>query len=257
MPPAYEDGKVHLDVLGEAREIDCKVRVGRTRLKELLPLARSLSASITAIGIERARKGSGKEVTCQKGCDFCCRQLIPIAPLEAKRLAEVVAAMPKKRADEVRRRFSAARAQLVEAGLLPRNAKKGSIALASAEKDPKAAWDDVSRQYYALHIDCPFLADGACSIYDERPLACREYNAVTDPALCETLDPAIEATPRPLRFGEILTEVGNELASASFSGVPLALALEWAEVHGKKLDREGDGEAMFWTLVSAMERAGE
>ena len=252
---AYEDAKVHLHVLGEEHAIDCKVRVGRTHLHELLPLARSLSASILAISTAHAQ-AEGKEISCQKGCTHCCRQLVPVSPLEARRLAEVVAAMSEPRRTEVRERFVRAIERLESAGLVDPRAPKGRAALVSKESTSSAAWDDVSRRYYELRIDCPFLEGDLCSIYEERPIACREYNAVTDPSLCEALDPGIEIAPRPSPMGDVLTKVTAELTGKRQAGVPLPLALEWARAHGKTLERERDGEAMFWALLRVMEEDG-
>ncbi|WP_170229545.1 YkgJ family cysteine cluster protein [Polyangium fumosum] len=252
---AYEDAKVHLHVLGEEHEIECKVRVGRTQLHELLPLARSLSASILAISTAHAR-AQGKEISCQKGCTHCCRQLVPASPIEARRLGEVVAAMPEPRRAEVRERFVRAIERLEQAGLVDPRAPKGRSSLVSKEATSSAAWDDVSRRYYELRIDCPFLEGDLCSIYEERPIACREYNAVTDPALCEALDPGIEIAPRPSPMGDVLTKATGELTGKRQAGIPLPLALEWARVHGKTVERERDGEAMFWALLRVMEEDG-
>jgi len=254
MPPAYDDAKVHLDVLGQEREVSCKVRVGPTRLAELLPLARALSGQITAISAEKARV-EGKEISCRKGCAFCCRQLVPVSPIEAKRLADVVEGMPKKRRAEVRERFLRIIARLGSEGLIDAKAAPGRSALLSREAASSAAWQDVSRRYFELQMDCPFLEGGACSIYDERPLACREYNVVTDPALCEAFDPALEATARPVPMGEVLTKAAAEITGKVFQGIPLALSLEWARAHGKSLEVTGDGEEMFWAFMRTMEEA--
>jgi len=253
MAKGFEDAKVHLDVLGEEHAIDCKVRVGRARLGELVPLARSLSASILAITTAHARD-EGKEVSCRKGCTHCCRQLVPVSPLEARRLADVVRSLPEPRRAAIRDRFAEAAARLRAAGLVDPRGPKGRASLVSSESSASAAWDDVSRRYYALRIDCPFLEDDLCSLYEERPLACREYNAVTDPALCEALDPAIEIVPRPSPMGEALTKATNELTGKKYAGIPLPLVMEWVSVHGKELDREKDGEAMFWALMRGVEQ---
>ncbi len=252
---AFEDAKVHLHVLGQEHVVDCKVRVGRTHLGELLPLARSLSASILAITTADARD-RGKEVSCQKGCTHCCRQLVPVSPIEARRLAEVVGTMPEPGRSEVRARFVRAIERLEGAGLVDPRAAKGRAALVSKEARPSGAWNDVSRRYYDLRLDCPFLEGDLCSIYEERPLACREYNAVTDPSLCEALDPGIEIVERPSPMGDVLTKVTGEITGQRHTGIPLPLTLEWARVHGKGLDRPRDGEAMFWALLRVMEEAG-
>jgi hypothetical protein len=42
----------------------------------------------------------------------------------------------------------------------------------------------LARVYHAAEVDCPFLDAGRCSIYDERPLACRLQAVRSDPAEC-------------------------------------------------------------------------
>lgn len=250
----YDDAKLHLNVLGADHEITCKVRLGRVRLAELVPLVRSISASIVSIATEHAA-GEGKAISCQRGCTHCCRQLVPVAPLEAKRLAEVVAAMPQKERAGILERFAKAIKTLETAGLVSGKSPSGQRAMVSKETDAAAAWNDVSRRYYDLRMDCPFLENDSCRIYDERPLACREYNAVTPPSLCESFDAGIETIERPIRSGEVLTKVGNEVAKAKEMAIPLPLVLEWASAHTKTLAGEYDGEALFWALVEAMEEA--
>lgn len=48
---------------------------------------------------------------------------------------------------------------------------------------------ELALKYFALGIACPFLEDESCSIYEHRPMRCREY-LVTSPAEnCSTLAP--------------------------------------------------------------------
>lgn len=252
--PAYDDAKLHLDVLGSEHEIACRVRVGRTRLSELVPLARSISASIVGLASKHA-EGQGKTISCQRGCTHCCRQLVPVAPLEAKRLAEVIAALPDEKRKQVLDRFAKALKQLEDAGLLSAKQIQGQRALMSKETDATAAWNDVSRRYYELRLDCPFLENDSCSIYEDRPIACREYNAVTPPALCEAFDPAIETLERPVRLGEALTKAGNDVAKTKDRAIALPLVLEWVGLRAKAFAGEYDGEKLFWALVEAIEES--
>lgn len=251
---SYDDAKLHLDVLGSEHEIACRVRLGRTRLSELVPLARSISASIVGIAAQHAEH-QGKTVSCQRGCTHCCRQLVPVAPLEAKRLSEVIAALPEERRKNILERFAKALQQLEDAGLLSPKQMQGQRALMSKETDAIAAWNDVSRRYYELRLDCPFLENDSCSIYDERPIACREYNAVTAPALCEAFDPAIETLERPVRLGEALTKAGNDVAKTKDRAIALPLVLEWVSLRAKAFGGEYDGEKLFWALVEAIEES--
>lgn len=251
---AYDDAKLHLNVLGGDHEVTCRVRLGRTRLSELVPLARSVSSSVVALATEHAAS-QGKTISCQRGCTHCCRQLVPVAPLEAKRLAEVISALSPEQRSAILERFSKALETLEQANLLSAKPAQGQRAMVSNEKDATAAWNDVSRRYYELRMDCPFLENDSCSIYEERPIACREYNAVTAPSLCESFDSGIETIERPVRLGEALTKAGNDVAKTKDMAIALPLVLEWVATRAKAFSGEYDGEALFWALVGAIEES--
>jgi hypothetical protein len=53
-------------------------------------------------------------------------------------------------------------------------------------------------------------------------------------------------------MSEVLVQAANALAGTRFVGIPLPLALEWAEVHSDALGHEAEGETMFQTLVERM-----
>lgn len=40
------------------------------------------------------------------------------------------------------------------------------------------------KDWLAFHVECPFLIDGNCSIYERRPYACRTHMAIYDPDWC-------------------------------------------------------------------------
>jgi Fe-S-cluster containining protein len=246
-----ETATVHLAVFGEARALACEVRTGaRTPLDLLLP-ARALTDHLSRASLEHVEK-QGQRVTCARGCTACCRQLIPVSPIEARALADLVASMPPARRETVRARFAEAVRRMEAAGLLDPSAPRGRQALLASSAE--ATWDEISRRYYALRQDCPFLEANECSIYGERPLACREYQVTSPVALCEALNPELEATPRPVWMSEAMAAAGSAIAGTSKASVPLPLSLEWAEVHGAALDATKDGEAMFWTLLSVIDK---
>lgn len=82
-------------------------------------------------------------VECRKGCAFCCHVNVTVTPLEAARIA----------------------AALADGRVPPRQ----PAILAAA--DLMAGRDAQGRQ--ALRAACPLLVDGACAVYEIRPLACR------------------------------------------------------------------------------------
>ncbi len=249
---SVDTATIHLHVLGQDRELSFPVGVGPRPITDLLRPARELGQRISAIAVEQV-EAEGKQVSCKLGCAACCRHLIPISAIEAASLAAVVAAMPRERQAEVRRRFAAAITQLESAGLLDARARKGREALMSDGAPGESPWDNVSRRYFELQVACPFLEDEACGIYADRPLTCREYQVTTPPAWCDELSARVESVPRPARMGEVLSDAANALLGAKSPMIPLPLALEWASAHTAPLRRIKDGEAMFWALLEHME----
>lgn len=250
----YDDLKLHLRVLGREHEIAARARVGVTRLMEVLPLARSISEGVTAISLAEVA-AQGKSVSCREGCAACCRPLIPIAPAEAVRLAEVVEAMPKERRRRVKGRFEKAVRRMEEIGLVDRRAPRGRSALLSTKTDATEAWNDTSGRYFAAQIPCPFLEAEACSIYAERPMICREYHVTTPAEMCRTPSAAVEDVPRFVRMSEVMVDFTNGALGREDASIPLPLALEWAAVHRGAFAAEGDGEEMAIELVRCVQAA--
>jgi Fe-S-cluster containining protein len=254
--PRHDDLKLHLHVLGRDHEISARARVGPTRVMEVLPLAREIADGITAIALDHVR-AAGESVSCRLGCTACCRHVVPTAPAEAVRLARVVEAMPKERRRAVKKRFEQAIRRMEEAGLLDPEAPRGRVALLSQASTPRERWEDVSHRYFALGIRCPLLEGEACGVYAERPMACREYHATTPAELCEAFDPSLQVTPRPVRMGEVLKQLTNDVLGRDDHNIPLPLALEWASVHGRAFEREGDGEELAMALVQHIQDADD
>jgi Fe-S-cluster containining protein len=102
----------------------------------------------------------------------------------------------------------------------------------SAQPPDDAALEPVNRDYYALRHPCPFLEDEVCSIYEDRPAACREL-LVTSPAeWCQDIvTNPVEQIPVPVRIGPALGLLWGELTTTPARLVPLPTALDWAERH--------------------------
>lgn len=110
------------------------------RVREAAPRLPWLTALIEACsildqGVARAIAGSGRAPACGPGCHACCSQLIPVSTIEVQGL----------------RWFALSH-------LRGNAALTVGQALLTERQEP-----------------CPFLVEGACSVYPLRPLACREY----------------------------------------------------------------------------------
>jgi Fe-S-cluster containining protein len=248
--------KVHLDVLGQEREVEARVRVGASRPVDVLPLARALANGITD-AVVAAAAAEGRVPSCKAGCGGCCRQfLVPVAPVEAVSLARLVKAMPGKQRDMVRRRFGMAVRRLEDAGLLDREAPKGRAHLTVTPVPGKPLWQTMTERYRSVGVTCPFLDYERCTIHEDRPVACRQHLAVSPPELCTTDNGMrAEVLLRPVWMSEVLAELTAELGGHAPLAIPLPLALEWAEAHAASLDVEVRGEELAASLVERMQLA--
>jgi Fe-S-cluster containining protein len=215
--------KTTVKVFDRVVELEMTLPARPTRMQALLPVLRSVADSFVGIAVDRAAQ-SGRTISCRSGCSACCYQLIPVAEEEAREIAALVDGLPEPRRSEVRRRFVAARERLVAAGL--------HRDLAAPEgfggRDPESA----GLEYLALGIPCPFLEAERCSIYEERPIACREY-LVTSPAerCAAPTRETIESVELATRVWNALARAGTEPGRRSVRWVPLIVAPEWAASH--------------------------
>ena len=141
-----------------------------------------------------------KEVACQKGCHWCCHQTVYANSYELHFLSE-----------KIKLRFSSEKiSKYIEAA-------EAKFAVTSKMNE-----EEVSN----YKSSCPLLENGACSIYDARPMACRIYlstnlgtclefyqhpeNKLNYPALIDF----------PLRAGRMM----NQGFMAALKGVGIATA---------------------------------
>lgn len=217
---------LRLEAFGETLEEDIDVPRGKTTPRRLLPIFQSMAETMIEHGVARAR-AEGREVSCRRGCDACCRsQLVPISPMEARNLRDLVEAMPEPRRTALLARFAAARARLAESGLL------GRLTHARWTADEEA-YDALAGEVRALGIACPFLADdGACSIYEDRPIVCREFVVTTPAKNCEDPKPgAVQAVPLPGQVSRALSALEPARPGKTAPWTPITLALDWARAH--------------------------
>lgn len=96
----------------------------------------------------------GKEISCKKGCAFCCNIQVMVSEDE---------------------------------GLLLYEEAKRLGVLDIEKLTEQAAWDvsDYPKNYSSGKSRCIFLGeDSACRIYKDRPMACRSYLVVSPPEEC-------------------------------------------------------------------------
>lgn len=228
MPPPTPASlaRTHVTLKGQGLSLsfEAAVPAGPTSAGSLLPLARALSDAINGETC-RSLEAAGINISCAEGCGACCRSLVAISEVEARRLRQVVDALDDERRSEVQARFARARQRLQQAGHLE--------ALQDTTRWSEADYGAMLGTYFALGIACPFLQAESCSIYPERPLACREFMVTSPPAHCAELASAhVKPVQLPMRVSQALAR-WQPPPQATFPGrwVPLVLAPEWADAH--------------------------
>lgn len=124
--------------------------------QDMLSVARSTHIAMDELlRRDRAKNPGSEMIQCGKGCNHCCHEAVEIWPQEAVLLAGVVR----------------------ETGM--------TLDMARLERQSQFTVDTWRQQPIADKA-CLFLgSDGACTVYESRPNACRKLLVVTDPALCD------------------------------------------------------------------------
>jgi len=249
--PEVRSATIELAVAGRKLQLTISASTGPSRPVELLPLVRSLADAFGAITVETIEE-QGRKISCKHKCAACCRQLIPLSEIEARGIAELVEAMPEPRRSEVRERFAAARRQLEGADLLDR--------LVALQPMPSGAeFLPLAREYFRLWIDCPFLEDESCSIYPERPVACREYMVVTPAENCRELDPkTVHAVSLKAEVNTAMSQLMAGDPSAPRKYIPLITAPDWVAENPEKFSERSGIELLqeFMGYLSKQDVSG-
>jgi Fe-S-cluster containining protein len=138
-------------------------------LSDIVPAARAVCDAITEPMQTFVSTSNGCRISCRKGCSACCSYLVPLSMAEVLRLQSEFLLLP---ADE---RISILRSCVDAASKL---LKQNTTQLSNLEDSHLSEW------YMGLEIQCPFLSNGLCRIYEQRPLACREHIVTSPSAWC-------------------------------------------------------------------------
>ena len=219
-PTALATADVELK-LGD-RQLRTKVSVPAApmRLVDLLPIVHRVADTLVDSAVEDV-VAQGRSISCKKGCGTCCRQLVPISEVEARRIGELVESMDEPRRSHVKARFADAQARLRENGMLDK--------LLDRDNWNEDDFLTNGTAYFHQGVACPFLEEESCSIHRDRPVTCREY-LVTSPAAncaCPSKD-NIEKVPLSVQVWTALARFDETPGAKYCRWVPLVLAPEWA-----------------------------
>ena len=168
----WVSGQITLSMNGAQIEMEMTVPAKPVKPMRMLPIFQAMASSFVDTSIEEV-EAQGKKISCKAGCGACCRQAVPLAEIEAYRIAELVENMEEPRRSEIKQKFAEACRHFHETKWFERMDEYAKLSHEERQT--------VVLEYFYDGIPCPFLENESCSIHAVRPLACREY-LVTSPA---------------------------------------------------------------------------
>lgn len=216
----------------------------------IVPLARQLAAQAQQLEVESVQQNDAT-ISCRQGCAACCRMLVPMSVPEAFTLREHVRRLPAANQERIQSRMAQTSAALEAAGLL---AKLDAVADTDTPISDEAL-EPLNQAYYALRLPCPFLEAEQCSIYDQRPAACREL-LVTSPAeWCNDMEHnPVQAVPVSIRLSTALGLLWSAIKGDAPRLIPLPVALAWADRHAADATTGRPGTELLDTLLDRLWR---
>ncbi len=241
----FVSAETRLNILGRSIRLKLQVPTTLSPPESVLPALHTLANTIVGFATEDYA-GEGKPVSCKQGCDACCYQSVPVSASEARAISVLVENMPEPRRAQVLQRFSDAIDTLRPSGIFNKMDAAGGLS--------QEEFNKIAVEYYNQGVPCPFLENKSCSIYENRPLICREY-AVTSPAencAQPTLD-NIEKINLPVRLAPLYREYDPAKKAPPGKRLPLVLALEWTAQHPDDIEYRSGTEWLrqFFSILGS------
>ncbi len=208
-------------------------------MSDLAPVARELATIISKTVVDNLR-AQGRDVTCKKGCDWCCLYLVSLAPAEAFRLAAEI-----NNLDEPNRQQTLGRFDQLARKIL-------------ATPPPEPAAQAIDNWCRSMDLTCPFLKDHLCQQYQIRPIVCREYIVTTPASHCHQGDTGKSETVIAVpSIAEALVELAGELEQATGEAVMLPLAIAWAKTYSHRSRRTWPAKHLAQRFVATIQTAAD
>ncbi len=217
---------------GAEKKLRVRVPVGFAPIDSLVePLYQICDAAL-------ALELSTTPVSCKAGCSVCCHQLIPLSGAEVLYLEGLLASFPRGK----RRKISTALRHLRE---------KSQRLIATANDGQQS----FHRRYFNQNTACPFLDEGRCGIYAQRPLVCREYHVSSPSIHCKNpYDKPVERVARGLNLGALMCVFSAKILGTDKYPIPMFLVGDWRRKN-RYADAGYDAAALLENLLRGIREA--
>lgn len=238
-----------LDIFNEKINIQINIEKDRARLADIVPLALSISTKINDLVIKNIQN-NGQQIPCKKGCSACCKRcLVPLSVPEAFKLKDEVERAPTNLQNSINRNCI-----IASQHLLKQKSTKNFIGhLSDSNPENQVRLNNISDWYTSLNLACPFLHQDICTIYEQRPLSCREHFIIGSAGGCQNKDSSAKVVDMPVRMSNVLVQLASELEGTQEQAVILPLALLWCEDNRERAKKTWPFETMVRRFVEIIE----
>ena len=202
--------------------------------------ARRICQKITYVVLEKALNNH-EHIPCQKGCSACCSHyLVPLSVPEAFRLKQDISNLPADMRKSMWEKNLEVARKILES-------KPPELFFQQFEKleNSQMILRSLSNWYSNLNLACPFLCDELCSIYELRPLACREHFVKDTVKTCSGGHAAEQAIDIPIQMPVVLGKLAGEFEQTDTQAIILPLAVIWAGDNQSRAERTWPTEILI------------
>ncbi len=214
----------NFSILDKKIELDVELSKAQSRLSDIVPTARIICQKIIDTVIENAHV-KNENIPCCKGCSACCSHyLVPLSVPEVFRLREDISFLPVSMRKSIWKNNVKAAHKILES-------KPPELFFEQPDvlENNQVDLYSLSNWYSNLNIVCPFLSNDLCSIYEQRPLACREHFIEGSATACSGGHAEATVIDIPIQMPVALGKLASELERTDTEAIILPLALIWSE----------------------------
>ena len=237
---------LELNIFGKKLEFNINIRRGEMKLSDIVPVARVLCSEITDLSLEN----NIKNIPCRKGCSACCsRYIVPVSVPEAFRLQEEISVLPENQRESIWSNCLEA-ARLI----LKQEPPKSFTQLSEEIYRPDPTDLNLLSDWYSnLNISCPFLRDDLCTIYEQRPLACREHYITGSAKACRGGHAVAEVVDISIQMPTVLGRLAGEIEGKGMEAIMLPLSLIWCEENKRRAERTWPADVLVGRFIEIVQ----
>jgi hypothetical protein len=181
-----------IDYVNINRMIAYQGDIGRKRqtfCEEYTVVKRSVIQTVEAKLAEDVA-ASQKTISCTKGCPYCCSLYILASLQECEAIVYYLYRHEDKLSNFIKSyKVWQERIDKIERTFRKINTLHSKTILNKETPEEREIFNAECKYYATQNIACPFLIDGACSIYEVRPYACAGVVSISPSEWCQPLHP--------------------------------------------------------------------